>query len=76
VSPAAEDIKKKLSALPPEDRAEIAYFLIHTLDEQTDPDWDACWHAELTRRTREIECREVVGQPADEVFRELRKKYS
>ncbi len=75
---AAEKLKAELAALPPEDRAELAHFLMESLDEheETDPDWDAAWAIELERRWKEIESGKEKGVPAEEVFRRLREKYS
>jgi putative addiction module component (TIGR02574 family) len=73
---AAEQLKGTLMALSPEDRAELARFLLSSLDEPSDPDVEAAWDAELARRAADIEGGRVVGTPADEVFAELRKKYS
>ena len=71
---AAEKLKTELAALPVEDRAELARFLMESLDE-TDPGWDAAWTAELDRRWQEIESGKAVGVPGEEVFRRLREKY-
>jgi putative addiction module component (TIGR02574 family) len=75
---AAEKLKAELATLPAEDRAELAHFLMESLDEdeKADLDWDAAWTAELERRWKEIESGKEKGVPADEVFRRLREKYS
>ena len=73
---AAEKLKPELVRLPAEDRAELAYFLIHSLDDDIDPDAEAAWDAELRRRGDEIRNGAAIGQPADDVLAELRKKYS
>ena len=71
----AEKLIPSLAALPAEDRAELAAFLIQSLDEETDPDWDAAWTTELERRWKEIESGRVVGIPAEEAFRKPREKF-
>jgi hypothetical protein len=50
----AEKLKVELSRLSMQDRAELAYFLIHSLDEDVDDDAEIAWDAELERRMQEI----------------------
>jgi putative addiction module component (TIGR02574 family) len=75
-----EQWKEQLGTLPAHERAEIAQFLIHSLDdddEDEDPaEVEAAWAAELDRRADEILSGKAVGRPAEEVFKELREKYS
>jgi putative addiction module component (TIGR02574 family) len=71
----AEQLKAQLSQLSTQERAELAHFLIHSLDEGVDADAEAAWDAELARRMEEIRSGKAVGEPADKVFAELRKKY-
>jgi putative addiction module component (TIGR02574 family) len=73
---AAEKLKARLSQLSMQERAELAHFLIHSLDEGVDADAEAAWDVELVRRMEEIRSGKTVGEPADKVFAELRKKYS
>ena len=70
----AEKLREEVLRLPTEDRAEIAYCLIRSLDED-ESGIQTAWEAELERRWREMESGEVVGEPAESVFAELRKKY-
>ena len=70
----AEKLKNEVLRLPTEDRAELAYCLIRSLDED-DRDIQAAWELELEKRWREMESGAVVGTPAESVFAELRKKY-
>ena len=72
----AERLKSELSRLPVQDRAELASFLIDSLDPQQDDDVDAAWEAELERRAEEIRGGRAVGDLAENVFRELREKHS
>jgi putative addiction module component (TIGR02574 family) len=72
----AEKLKAQLSQLSMQERAELAHFLIHSLDEDVDADAEAAWDAELARRMGEIRNGTAVGELADTVFAELRKKYS
>lgn len=72
----AEKLKIELSQLSIKDRAELAYFLIHSLDEGMDDDIEAAWDKELTRRLDEIKCGTATGEAANTVLSELREKYS
>jgi putative addiction module component (TIGR02574 family) len=72
----AQRLKSELAGLPAGDRAELAYFLIHSLDKEQDADAEAAWDAELARRAAEIKSGKATGEPADKVLADLRKKYS
>jgi putative addiction module component (TIGR02574 family) len=71
----AEKLKIKLSQLSTKERAELAYFLIHSLDEEVDDDVESAWEIELTRRMQEIDNGSAAGKPSHQVFTELREKY-
>ncbi len=73
---AAERLKSELSQLSLQERAELAHFLIYSLDEEMDADAEAAWDAELVQRMAEIKSGTAVGEPADKVFAALREKYS
>lgn len=73
----AEQLKIELAGLPEQDRAELAHFLIRSLDDaETDADWEAALEAELIRRSQEIDSGRDLGKPAEQVLAELREKYS
>jgi putative addiction module component (TIGR02574 family) len=72
----AEKLKSELSRLSLPERAELAHFLISSLEEEVDADAEAAWEAELAQRMAEIKSGKAVGEPADKVFAELREKYS
>jgi putative addiction module component (TIGR02574 family) len=76
MSETLEELKSQLELLTAEERAELAHFLIRSLDGEEDDGVEAAWEAELTRRTEEILSGTAIGRPADEVFKELREKYS
>jgi putative addiction module component (TIGR02574 family) len=71
----AEKLRAELLHLPTQDRAELAYCLIQSLDDESDEETSVAWDVELERRWQEMERGEVVGEDADSVFAELRKKY-
>ena len=72
----AERIKSELAALTPQDRAELARFLIQSLDEKEDQNVEAAWDEELKRRAEDIESGRVSGESITNVLRELPAKYS
>ena len=72
----AEKIKTELSLLSQQERAELAYFLIRSLDAEVNADAEAAWDAELAQRLEDIKSGKSVGEPADKVFAEIRGEYS
>lgn len=72
----AEQLKLELSQLSLRERAELAYFLIHSLDEDDDEDVESTWDAEVVRRMQEVSNGTASGEPSDKVFTQLREKYS
>ncbi len=76
MSETAEKLKLELSQLSAKERAEIAYFLIHSLDEGIDDELETAWDTELTQRLEDINCKTAIGEPSSQVFSELREKYS
>lgn len=71
-----ETIKLELSQLSIRDRAELAHFLIHSLDEDIDDNIKKDWDGELNQRLGEILQGTAKGDLADQVLLELREKYS
>jgi putative addiction module component (TIGR02574 family) len=71
----AEKLRVELLQLADEDRAELAYCLLRSLDEQVDGDVRAAWEVELEQRWQEMESGTVRGIAANEVLAEMRKKY-
>lgn len=76
----AEKLKIELSQLSTQERAELAYFLIHSLDQElnqeVDSDVENAWDVELAQRMQEINNGTASGKPSNQVFTELREKYS
>lgn len=70
-----ESIKDQLRRLGNEERAELAQFLIESLDPEPDPEAPAAWDRELGRRVEEIKSGCVTGIPAEDVPARLRGKY-
>ena len=76
MSAAVDEMKTKCETLSREERAELACFLIQSLDEEAEDGVEAAWEAELANRAAEIKSGKVAGRPAFEVLTEIRKKYS
>lgn len=76
---AMENLKAELAGLTERERADLAHFLLTSLDNaraDSDADVEAAWDIELARRADEIQRGTAVGKPANQVFAELREKYS
>ena len=71
-----EKIRAELTRLSDIERAELARFLIQSLDSGSDKDAEKAWDTELARRAAEISSGRASGEPAEKVFSELRAKYS
>jgi len=71
---AIEQLKSQASSLSASERADLAYFLISSLEEEEDSVRET-WRAEIARRVAEIRDGSAVGRPAEEVLAELRERY-
>ncbi|MGH7943379.1 MAG: addiction module protein [Limisphaerales bacterium] len=68
----AEKLTEQVLALPQNERADLAYRLIASLDDTVDPDAEAEWNKVIDRRSREIEEGKVECRPIEETLREIR----
>jgi putative addiction module component (TIGR02574 family) len=75
MAPAVEQLKPAVSSLSLNERAELAAYLIDSLDSTVDPGADSAWEDELAVRRREILAGTVEGQPAESVFENIRRKH-
>ena len=69
-----EQLKEQLERLPRQERAELAHFLLCSLEQEADV--DTAWEAELARRVADMQSGKVVGTPAAQGFDELRAQFS
>ena len=69
-------MKDELLKLGNQDRAALAHFLIETLDVDDDENVEEAWHEQIVRRSAQIDAGTAVGDPADQVFKALREKFS
>ena len=77
MSETVEKFKLELSRLSTQERAALASFLINSLGgDIIDDDVEVAWDTELSKRLEDIYRRTAVGELSDQVFPELRKKYS
>ena len=70
-----DTLKAQLGTLTTKERAELAHFLLCSLDEEEDDGAEAAWDAVLVRRVEEVQSGKVVGKPAAQVFAERRAKH-
>ena len=71
---AVEQLKSQASNLSAPERADLAYFLLTSLEPEEDGVEEA-WRAEIARRVAQIRSGQATGRPADEVLAELRVRY-
>lgn len=76
MSTVAEEIKASALRLSTKERAEIAFFLIESLDNEVDEDSDEALETELARREAEIRDGKVQGEMADVVMARILEKIS
>lgn len=72
----AEKLKPQLTTLSSADRAELASYLLESLDGPPDANAAQAWEAELIQRADEVRSGRAQGRPANEVFADLRKRHS
>lgn len=67
-----EELKTALTTLPVQQRAELAQYLLHTLDE-VEADAAAEWLALAQQRMDEVRAGKAAGIPAEQVLKSLRE---
>jgi putative addiction module component (TIGR02574 family) len=70
-----EQLKSQAGALSVPERAELAYFLLTSMEPEEEGAEQA-WRAEIARRVAEIRSGQAKGRAADEALAEFRKRYS
>jgi putative addiction module component (TIGR02574 family) len=71
-----DQLKEQCAVLTPQERADLAYFLLNSLDNGIEEDVAEAWQTEVRRRMAEIRAGQVTGKPAAQVFAEVREKYT
>jgi putative addiction module component (TIGR02574 family) len=74
MNPAIESLKDQLATLSSSMRAELAYFLLTSIEPE-DEGAEAAWNAEASRRVEEIRSGRAVGRPVGELLAELREQF-
>lgn len=69
-----KEIEKNALQLSPSDRAQLAEHLIHSLDEEEDPEAERLWIEEAEHRYQEYKAGKTKGKPADVVFKDAHSK--
>jgi putative addiction module component (TIGR02574 family) len=73
---AVEQLKSQIGTLSQRERAELAHFILISLEpEEDEAEVARAWEAEVTRRVDEIQSGKTVGKPAAQLFAELREQY-
>ena len=62
-------------SLPIDERAKLAYNLIVSLDEHTDPNVESLWEKEIINRVKKVEAGTAKGRPVIQVLSEIKEKY-
>jgi putative addiction module component (TIGR02574 family) len=71
---AVKQLQSQAGALSAAERAELAYFLLTSLEPEEEGVAEA-WRAEIARRVTEIRSGQAIGRPIDEVLAELREQF-
>lgn len=66
-----EQLKDVAADLPLPERAELARFLVHSLDEKEAAAIEAEWLALAASRMADVKAGQVVGIPAEQVLKNL-----
>ncbi len=72
MSETVTQILTRLDSLSQQDRAELAYAFVCSLEPDDEPGAAEAWHDELSRRVAEIRSGRASGKPAEQLFAELR----
>ena len=74
MSPSTQELFQNALALPPRERTELIDALIAEEDESDPAQLDEAWHAEVRRRSAEVDAGTVVCTPWSEVKRRVRQR--
>lgn len=74
MTPATNKLEEKLLSLPFEERIYLIEKLLKSLNSPSREEIDKAWAEEAERRLDELESGKVQGIPAEQVFKEIRKR--
>jgi putative addiction module component (TIGR02574 family) len=66
-----QELKEAVVSLPADERAELARFLLHSLDDEDEGAVRAEWLALAERRMAEVRAGKIAGIPAEEALGRL-----
>lgn len=69
-----DQLKSQISILSAAERADLAYFLLTSLEPEEEGAEEA-WREEIARRVAAIRGGQAVGRPIEEVLADLRERY-
>lgn len=69
-----EQLKSQAGALSGPERADLAYFLLTSLEPE-EAGVEEAWRAEIARRVADIRAGRAKGRSVDEVLAELRERH-
>jgi hypothetical protein len=73
---AVAELEADIRALPDADKERLLRVLLEELDGPPDPDAERLWLEEIERRSREIDEGLVETIPGEQVFAELKARFS
>jgi putative addiction module component (TIGR02574 family) len=68
------ELEQKVTQLSADERAQLALFLLQSLELADEGDIDEAWRVESERRLAQIESGEVQSVPGDDVFARVRRR--
>ena len=68
------ELEQKVTQLSADERAQLALFLLQSLEPADEGDIDEAWRVESERRLAQIESGEVKSVPGDDVFARVRRR--
>ncbi len=71
MSHSLQELKDAAGSLPLNERAELAHFLLNSLDDEDENEVRTDWLALAEKRMADVRASNVVGIPAEEVLRNL-----
>ena len=68
------ELEQKVTQLSADERAQLALFLLQSLEPADEGDIDEAWRVESERRLAQIESGEVQSVAGDDVFARVRRR--
>ena len=73
MSDALKELEKKAKSLTPDERAQLAEFLLESIQEPPVAEIEAAWEREIEQRAAAYDRRELQTISAEDVFAEARR---